>query len=417
MEKVPYFKAASYEAKQGEVKKVVLLYSGGLDTSCILEWIQEEYKANVVAVTLDLGQQVDDLEKIKLKALKHGAVSAHVLDLKDEFAERYLSKAIKANGTYQDDYYISTISRFIMAEKVLQIAQEEGADAIAHGCTGKGNDQIRIEASALALNPKIKIIAPVREWSMGREEELAYARKHEIEVVQRPDFPYSSDDNMWGITWESGEIEDFSQIPKIEKFLTGTLVEHAPNDAELVKLQFERGVPVVLNGKAMKLSELIMACNKIGAKHGVGVFYMVEDRVVGLKVRGVYEHPGAHLIISAHKKLEMLVSSRLENQFKAIVDQKWGEICYGAQWFDPLMDDLNSFCDKLNEKASGTVTVKLYKGNAQVVAIDSPHALYDSRLATFMKDHTFNQNCSAGFIELYGLQMKLAKQVQRGFAQ
>lgn len=405
-----YIPVSSYEAKPGEAKKVVLLYSGGLDTSCILKWIQEKYIADVVTVTLDLGQQADDLEAIKLKALKLGASEAYVLDCKDEFAERYLTKAIKANGSYEGDYYISTISRYLMAEKVIEIANKEGADAIAHGCTGKGSDQIRLEASALALKPDIKIIAPVRQWAMGRDEELAYAKEHGIEVVQRADFPYSSDDNMWGVTWESGEIEDPKVAPKIDKFLTVNLVENTPDKAELVELEFEQGIPVALNGQKMKLSSLIGALNAKGKTHGIGVTYMIEDRVMGLKIRGVYEHPGAHVIISAHKKLEMFVSTKREVEFKGMVDQKWGSLCYEALWFDPLMEDLNAFCNKLNERVSGKVTVRLHKGKADVVALDSKFALYDSKLSTFMTDYSFNQNCSAGFIELYGLQMKLAHQ-------
>ena len=406
-----YARVSSYEGEQGEVRKVVLLYSGGLDTSCILKWIQDTYQAEVVTLTLDLGQQVDNLEHIRAKALKLGAVEALVLDLKDEFAERYLSWAIKANGTYQNDYHISTISRYLMAEKAIEVARQTGADAIAHGCTGKGNDQVRIEATALTLQPDIKIIAPVREWAMGREEELAYARQHGIEVVQRPDFPYSSDDNMWGVTWESGEIEDMGAIPKIEKFLTVSQIEDAPAQAELVRLTFERGVPTALNGQPMKLADLIQAMNRLGSKHGVGVSYMVEDRVVGLKIRGVYEHPGAHVLIAAHRKLEALVSTRLENEFKALVDQKWAALCYGAMWYEPLMADLHAFCDKVNERVTGEVTVKLHKGKADVVALGSENALYNAQMATFMKDYTFNQNCSPGFIELYSLQMKLAHQV------
>ena len=407
-----YQKVSSYEGKVGEVKKVVLLYSGGLDTSCILKWIQDHYHAAVVTLTLDLGQQVDDLQKIALKAKKLGAVNSYVLDVRDEFADRYLVAAIKANGSYQGDYYISTISRYLMAEKAIEIAELEGADTIAHGCTGKGNDQIRLEATALAIKPDIKIIAPVREWAMGRDEEIEYARKHGIEISQSLDFPYSSDDNMWGITWECGEIEHPAEVPKIEKFLTVNTVEKAPEEAEMVDLEFEKGVPVALNGEKMNLADLIAELNAIGKVHGVGVCYMIEDRVVGLKVRGVYEHPGAHILISAHKKLEIFICTRAENEFKGMVDQKWGYMCYGALYFDPLVEDLNAFCDKLNEKVCGTVKVKLHKGKADVVALKSPYALYDEKLATFMTDYSFNQNCSSGFIELYGLQMKLANQVK-----
>jgi len=310
-----YMKVSSYEGKEGKVKKVVLLYSGGLDTSCILKWIQDKYRVEVIAVCMDLGQQADDLQKIKEKALKLGAVKVYVLDVKDEFAEQYISKLIKANGSYQGDYHISTISRYIMAKKAIEIAGKEGADAIAHGCTGKGNDQVRIEATALALKPDIKIIAPVREWAMGRDEEIEYAKKHGIEVLQTEEFPYSSDDNMWGVTWEGGEIEDNYAVPKISKFLNITLPENAPDKPEYIEIGFEEGIPVSIKGKKMKLAELIIELNKIGKKHGIGLVYMVEDRLVGLKVRGVYEHPGAHIIIEAHKKLELFVCTRAEDYF------------------------------------------------------------------------------------------------------
>ncbi len=412
MKNTTYTKVSSYEAKLGEVKKVVLLYSGGLDTSCILKWIQDKYKAEVITLTLDLGQQVDDLEKIKKKALKLGAKKAFVLDVKDEFANDYLAKLIKANGAYQGEYYISTISRYIMAKKAIEIAEKEGCDTIAHGCTGKGNDQVRIEATLLSLNSEIKIIAPVREWAMGRNEEIEYAKKHGIEVIQKPDFPYSCDDNMWGVTWESGEIEDTKEIPKIEKFLTVNLVENTPDKPEFIDVGFLKGVPVSVSGKEMKLPALISTLNKTGAKHGIGVSYMVEDRLVGLKIRGVYEHPGAHIIMTAHKKLELFVTTRIENEFKAVVDNKWSYMCYGAQWMDPLMDDMNAFCDKVNEKVNGTVKVKLFKGKAEVVALDSDYALYDKKLVTFNTDYTFNQNCSPGFIEIYSLQMKMANKVK-----
>lgn len=407
-----YKKIASYEAKIGEVKKVVLLYSGGLDTSCILKWIQDKYNVEVITLTLDLGQQVDDLEKIKEKALKLGAVKAYVLDVKDEFAEKYLAKLIKANGAYQGNYYISTISRYIMAKKAIEIAQKEGADSIAHGCTGKGNDQVRIESTAIALKPDIKIIAPVREWAMGRDQELEYAKKHDIEVIQKEDFPYSCDDNMWGVTWESGEIEDTNEVPKIEKFLTVNLIEDTPDKPEFMEIGFENGLPVSINGVKSKLSEVIMKFNKIGAKHGIGVTYMVEDRLVGLKIRGVYEHPGAAIIMKAHKKLELFVCTRSQNEFKAGIDHKWAYLCYGSSWMDPLMDDLNSYCDSVNSKVNGTVKLKLYKGKAEVVALDSPNALYDEKLCTFYTDYSFNQNCSPGFIEIHTLQMKMAQMVK-----
>lgn len=409
-----YTKVASYEAQKGKVKKIVLLYSGGLDTSCMLTWLQEEYGAKVVTLTLDLGQQGDDLDVIKKKALKFGAVKAYVIDAKDEFAKNYLAKLIKANGAYQGNYYISTISRYLMAKLAVEIAAKEGADAIAHGCTGKGNDQVRIEAAALTLNPDIKIIGPVREWSMGRDEEIEYAAKHGIPVPAKKDFPYSVDDNMWGMTWESGEIEDPAQLPQYQKFLTTyTLPENAPDKPEYVELEFTKGVPVALNGKKMKLAALIMQLNKIGGKHGVGITTHIEDRIMGLKVRGIYEMPAAHTIIEAHRNLEKYVSTRNLNEMKSVLDIKWAYLCYGALWFEPLMDAINAFNDNVNERVTGAVTMKLFKGKAEAVAMKTPYALYDSKLGTFMKDYTFNQNASAGFIELYSLQMKLAHQAQK----
>ncbi len=410
-----YKKVSSYEADFGEVKKVVLLYSGGLDTSTILKWIQDKYKAQVITLTLDMGQQIDDLAEIKNKALMLGAKKAIVLDVKVEFADQYVAKLIKANGTYQQDYYISTISRYLMAQKAIEVAKNENADAIAHGCTGKGNDQVRLEATALCLKPDIKIIAPVREWSMGRDEQLEYVKKHDIPVVQKMDFPYSNDDNMWGLTWECGEIEDNNAVPKIEKFLKVSMIEDTPDKPEYVKLKFEKGIPIAVNNDKMKLALLIKKLNSIGAKHGVGVKYMVEDRLVGLKIRGVYEHPGAEIIMKAHKKLELFVCTKSQNDFKESIDKKWSDMCYCASWMDPLMDDLNAYIDSVNSKVTGTVLVKLHKGSAQVVALDSVYAIYDKKLATFNTDYSFNQNCSPGFIEIFSLQMKLANQVKNKF--
>ncbi|PIZ57644.1 argininosuccinate synthase [bacterium (Candidatus Torokbacteria) CG_4_10_14_0_2_um_filter_35_8] len=410
-----YTKVSSYEAKKGEVKKVVLLYSGGLDTSVMLKWIQDEYKAKVIALTIDIGQQADDLTAIRKKALKVGAYRAYVIDAKDEFAEEYISKGIKANASYQGPYHLSTpLGRPLLAKKAVEIAAKEKADAIAHGCTGKGNDQVRLESTALTLNPDIKVIAPVREWSMGRDEELVYAKKHGIPVKQTAESPYSYDDNMWGVTGESGEIENPALIPPLEKILqVCTLPEKAPNKPEYVKLEFVKGIPVSINGQKMKLADLIIKLNKIGARHGVGITHHIEDRVVGLKVRGVYEAPAAEIIINAHWNLEKYVCTRVENEFKATVDQKFAYICYGALWYDPLMQDINAFIDKVNEKVTGKVIVKLYKGKAETVALDTPNTIFDEKLATFMKSEAFNQNCSAGFIEIYSLQMRLAKRVEK----
>ena len=412
MQQSSYTKVSSYEAREGEVKKVVLLYSGGLDTSVMLKWIKEKYQAEVIALTMDLGQQGDDLQAIKAKGLKLGAKKVYMIDAKDEFAEEYLAPLIKANGSYQGNYHISTISRYLMAKWVIAVAAREKADAAAHGCTGKGNDQVRIDSSILALEPKMKIIAPVREWDMSRDEEIDYALKNKIPVPVKKDFPYSSDDNMWGITWEGGEIEDPALIPQAHRFLMGTrIIEKTPNKPEFIKLEFRKGLPFKLNGKAYKLAELIMKLNEIGGKHGVGVVHHLEDRLVGLKSRGVYEHPGGHVIIEAHRNLEKYVCTRLENELKETMDIKFGYLCYAALWFDPAMDDIRAFNDKINEKVDGIVTVKLFKGNTTVVAMESPHGLHHASFDNNDNRATsFNVMNSAPFIEVYSMQMRLAQQ-------
>ncbi len=415
MQKNSYVKVASYEAKKGEVKKVVLLYSGGLDTSVMLKWIQDEYNAQVVALTIDIGQLTDDLEMIRQKALKLGAVNAYVIDAKDEFADEYIAKGIKANASYQGGYHLSTpIGRPLLAKWAVKIAAREGADAIAHGCTGKGNDQVRIEGTALALNPDIKIIAPVREWSMGRDEELIYAKKHNIPVKQTAERPYSYDDNMWGVTGEGGEIENPGLIPPMEKILQVTThPKDAPDREEIVELEFIKGLPVALNGEPMKLTDIILKLNTLAGKHGVGIVHLIEDRVVGLKVRGLYEAPAARVIITAHKDLEKYVSTREENEFKTLVDTKWAYLCYGAKWYEPLFDDLNAFIDRMNQKVTGKVKVRLFKGNCEAVAVETPNTIFQEKLATFMASSAFNQNASAGFIELYTLQMRMSQRAEK----
>jgi argininosuccinate synthase len=411
-----YVKVASHEGRKGEVKKVVLLYSGGLDTSTMVKWIQEEYKAEVIALTVDIGQQTDDLDEIRQKALDLGAVKAIVVDAKEEFAEEYIAKGIKANAMYQGRYYLSTpLGRPLLAKWAVKVAAQEGADAIAHGATGKGNDQVRIEGSALALNPDIKIIAPVREWGMGRDEQIEYCRQHNIPVKQTKEKPYSYDDNMWGVTGEGGEIENPALIPPLEKILQVCLPpEKAKNAPEYITIEFEKGLPVAVDSVQMSLTQIIEQLNKRAAQHAVGITHLLEDRIIGLKVRGLYEAPAAETIITAHKALERYTSTRLENEFKTIVDQKWAYLCYGALWYEPLMDDLNAYEDKVNDKITGMVTVKLYKSNIEAVAVETPNTVFDEKLATFMEDgNSFNQNSSAGFIEHYTLQMKLAQRRQR----
>jgi argininosuccinate synthase len=413
--KTNYIKVASYEAKKGEIKKVLLLYSGGLDTSIMLKWIKDQYKAEIITLTLNLGQQHDNLEAIKAKALKFGASKAISLDVRDEFAEEYLSKGIKANASYQGNYHLSTpIARALLAQKTVEVAKQENADCIVHGCTGKGNDQVRIDGYILTINPQMKIIAPVREWCMDRDEEIKYAKKYGIPVPASADSPYSDDDNMWGITWEGGEIDNPSQIAPVEKFLTTyTLPKNAPDEEELVTLEFSKGIPISLNGKKMKLADLIIQLNKLAGRHGVGTVHLLEDRLVGLKNRGIYEHPAAHVIIEAHKNLEKYVSTRTLNELKETMDIQWGYLCYGALWFDPIMDAINAFNANVNEYVTGMVTIKLFKGNTTIVSLTSPFALEHASFNNG-KAYDLNVNASAGFTEIYSLQMKLANKIRRG---
>lgn len=412
-----YKKVASYEAENGKVKRALLLYSGGLDTSVMLKWLKDTYMCEVVTLTADLGQQHDDLEAIKQKALKFGAVEAIVLDLKDEFADAYLAKGIKANASYQGNYHLSTpMGRAVLGKEAVKVAHSLGCDAIAHGCTGKGNDQVRLEAYILTHDPAMKIIAPVREWAMDRNEEIAYAEQHGIPIPTSVASPYSDDDNMWGITWEGGEITDPSLVVPVEKFLTTyTQPENAPDTAEVLTLTFEKGIPVALNGQTLRLAKLIEQVNKIAGKHGVGTFQVLEDRLIGLKNRGIYEHPAAHVIIEAHKMLEKYVCTRDLNELKEHMDIQWGYLCYGSRWYDPAMAAINAFNDQVNERVSGEVTVRLYKGNMTVTAVASRFGL-DHASFNNGEGYDLNNNASAGFIEIHSLQMKIAHNMNSGIA-
>ncbi len=295
----------------------------------------------------------------------------------------------------------------------MQIAHKKGITCIAHGCTGKGNDQVRFDGYILALDSTMKVIAPVREWNMDRKQEIAYALKNKIPVPVKKNFPYSVDDNMWGMTWEGGEVENPASIPNVKRFLTTyTRPENAPAKGAKIKLQFKKGLPVALNGKKMPLAQLIMKLNVIGGAHGVGVEYMLEDRLIGLKDRGVYEQPGAHVIIAAHRTLERGVSTRELNAIKSELDTKWGYLCYGAKWYDPAMEAINAFNDKMNEKVEGEVTLELYRGNVNVVATSSPYMLGHASF-NVKEGYKYNVNASAGFIEVHTLQMKIANEVAR----
>jgi argininosuccinate synthase len=407
----PAVRTASYEADPERVGRVLLLYSGGLDTSVMLRWIQEEYEAEVVALTIDLGQPGEDFDVVRGKALDIGALDCRVVDARERFAHEYVLPAIKANALYGGGYPLFTaLGRPLIAELAVEAARETGCDTIAHGCTGKGNDQVRIEASVAALAPELRTIAPVRSWRMGREEEVAYAREHGIPVKGGSEAPpYSIDDNLWGRSSEGGPIEDLSEPPRDDVFQLVTRPEEAPDQPELVEVGFERGCPVSLNGERLALVELLERAGEIGARHGCGIVDHVEDRIVGLKVRDLYEAPAAAILLSAHAELEKLVGTIHQNNFKPALDRQWAFLVYAGLWQEPLLGDLNAFMDSVNEHVTGTVTMKLFKGSASPVARSSPNALYDPALAGFGESGgLFSQEASPGFIELWSLQSRMA---------
>ena len=407
----PVARTASYEADPDQVHRVLLLYSGGLDTSVMLKWIQDQYDAEVVCLTVNLGQPGEDYEVIKGKAIQLGALESHVVDARAQFAGEYLTPAIKANALYGSGYPLFTaLGRPLIAKLAVEYARRHGCDTIAHGCTGKGNDQVRIEATVATLAPELKVIAPVRSWQMGREEEIAYAREHGIPVKGGTEAaPYSIDDNLWGRSSEGRWIEALEHAPEDDVFQLVTRPEAAPDKPEIVELAFERGIPVALNGERLELVKLIEAAADIGARHGVGIVDQIEDRIVGLKVRDIYEAPAAALILPAHQELERLVCTIHQNQFKPQLDRQWAFLVYAGLWWEPLRSDLDAYMDEVNERVTGSIGLKLFKGAARVVTRVSPNAVYDASLASFSQSGgLFSQAASPGFIELWSLQSRMA---------
>jgi argininosuccinate synthase len=410
----PVATTARYLAQPHEVHRVVLLYSGGLDTSVMLKWIQDEYDAEVVAVCIDLGQPTDDFEAIRQKALDLGAVASVVVDAKQQFVDDYVAPAIRANARYQGTYPLFTaLGRPLLAKLAVEAARAHDADTIAHGCTGKGNDQVRIEATIATLAPELKVIAPVREWQMGRDEELAYAREHGIPVSSTVERPYSLDDNLWGRSSEGGVIEDPANIVPDDVCQLVTPPHLAPDRIEDVVIGFRDGLPVSLDGQELGLVELIQKAAEIASRNGVGIMDNVEDRVVGLKVRDIYEVPAAELILRAHKELEKLVFTGRQNRLKAFVDAEWAQLVYEGLWYEPTLGDLNAYNANASAVVEGEVTVRCYKGGATVVSRTSKYGLYDKSLATFDADASFSQNASPGFIELFSLQSRMAHQIRK----
>ncbi|MEF8837501.1 MAG: argininosuccinate synthase [Candidatus Bipolaricaulota bacterium] len=393
---------------KNKLDQVLLMYSGGLDTSVMLTWIQDQYGAQVSTFTVDVGQREAHLDKVKKKALKLGAENAFVVDAKDKFADEYIKTSIKANGLYQDSYPLSTaIARPLMSEIAVDYANSEGIPAIAHGSTGKGNDQVRFEASIKALDDSMRVLAPIRKWDMSREKELAYAEENEIPIPVDSGSPYSIDENLWGRSVECGILEDPSEEPPEDVHELVNPVEETPDEPEYIELEFEEGVPIKLNGEEIGLVDLIKELTQVAGKHGIGLIDMVEDRIVGLKSREIYETPAALVLLKAHKELEKYCSTRHENSFKPLVDQKWAEMVYQGLAFDPLVQDLEAYIEKVNEKIHGKVRLKLFKGKATVVGRSSENGLYSHSLATYDEESTFDQSSSEGFIDIWSLPTKV----------
>jgi argininosuccinate synthase len=381
----------------------------------MLKWIQERYQAEVVALTVNLGQPGEDYEVVQGKARQLGAVDARVVDARAEFAEGYVAPAIRANALYGGGYPLFTaLGRPLIARHAVLAAREAGCDTIAHGCTGKGNDQVRIEATVATLAPELKVIAPVRSWRMGREEEIAYAREHGIPVKGGTEtVPYSIDDNLWGRSSEGRWIEELGHAPDDDVFQLVTRPEEAPDEPETVTVGFDRGVPVEWNGERMGLVELLEAAAETGARHGVGIVDHIEDRIVGLKVRDIYEVPAAAIVLPAHAELEKLVCTIHQNQFKAQIDRQWAYLVYAGLWWEPLRSDLDAYIASVNEQVTGTIGMRLYKGSARVVTRESPNAVYDQALAGFSESGgLFSQHAAPGFIELWSLQSRMAWQLR-----
>lgn len=396
-----------YMGKIKNVKKVVLAYSGGLDTSVILHWLKANYGCQVITFTADIGQGKDELLGLKEKASQSGASKIYIMDLREEFLREYAFPTMQAGAIYEGLYLLGTsFARPLIAKYLVKIAEEEGADAVAHGCTGKGNDQVRFELSVKALNPRLRVIAPWREWDLqSREDELLYARSHGIPVATTKS--YSRDRNLWHLSHEGGPLEDPWFEPEEEMFQLTVAPEAAPDEPVYLCLDFEEGVPVAIDGKSMGPVELVMRLNELGGAHGVGRADLVENRLVGMKSRGVYETPGGTILYCAHRALESICLDRETLHYKELLALRFAELVYYGLWFTPLREALSAFVERTQERVTGTVRVKLYKGACAVVGRKSPFNLYREDLATFGKDDVYDQSDAAGFINLFGLPLQV----------
>lgn len=395
--------------KKGKVNKVVLAYSGGLDTSCIVPWLKENYGCEVITFTADLGQGADELAGLEQKALASGASKAYIVDLREEFLMEYAFRTMRAGAIYERLYLLGTsFARPVTAKHLVRVAEKEGADAVAHGCTGKGNDQVRFELSVKALNPHLKVIAPWREWEIrSREDALAYARAHNVPVAVTEKSIYSRDRNLWHISHEGGVLEDPWAEPEESMFMLTVAPEAAPDTPQYLTLKFERGYPVAVDGEALGPVQILERLNDIGGAHGVGRVDLVENRLVGMKSRGVYETPGGTILYTAHQGLEQICLDRETLHYKELVAHRYAELVYYGQWFTPLREAMDAFVDKTQERVTGSVRVKLYKGSCTVVGRRSPFSLYREDFATFGKDDVYDQSDAQGFINLFGLPMKV----------
>lgn len=394
--------------------KVVLAYSGGLDTSVAIKWLKENYGMEVVALIADLGEG-RDLEMLTRKALQVGAVSCRAVDAREEFARDFVLPALQANAMYEGVYPLSAgLSRPLIARLLVETAHQEGATAVAHGCTGKGNDQVRFDVSVAALDPSLQVIAPVREWSWSREQEIDYAAQHGIPVPVGKQNPFSIDQNLWGRSIECGVLEDPWVEPPEEAFLWTRAVADAPAEPRYLEIEFEQGVPVAVDGEAMPLVGMLGHLNQLAGEHGIGRIDHIENRLVGIKSREVYEAPAATVLIAAHRALEALCLPRETAHFKPLIEQKYAELVYFGLWYSPLRSALDGFCAATQEFVTGTVRVKLHKGSAQVVGRRSPHSLYDHGLATYDASDTFRHDSAVGFIDIWGLPTRVAARVHAG---
>lgn len=388
-------------------KKVLLAYSGGLDTSIIIPWLKENYGCEVIAASADVGQGTE-LDGLEEKAIKTGASKLYVLDLTDEFIDDYVFPTLQAGAKYEGTYLLGTsFARPPIAKHLVEIAEKEGCDAICHGCTGKGNDQVRFELSIKAFAPDMPIIAPWREWDIkSREEEIDYAEAHNVPLKINRETNYSKDKNLWHLSHEGLDLEDPSLEPQYQKpgFLElGVSPEQAPDTPTYVTIHFEKGIPTAVDGVAMKGSDIVRTLNKLGGENGVGIIDIVENRLVGMKSRGVYETPGGTILYFAHAQLEMLCLDKATAHYKELVAQKFSEIVYDGQWYTPLREALSAFVTETQKNVTGDVKLKLYKGNIIPAGTTSPYSLYSEELATFGEDGIYDQKDSAGFINLFGL--------------